>query len=217
MSGAAPGLAGVRTGAAGVEPGPRVRGRPRDPAVDAAILDAAVGLIRERGYAGTSIETVATHAGVGKATIYRRYGGKAELVGAALGKLRDDGGRPPTGDPRADLADLLRRVRAAVEEAGMTMVGTLMAAEHENPELLEQFRAHAVGPGRDQARAILERARDEGRLREGADTELAIDMLVGPLFARKVAGVRFPRDWVDRVVEALWRSIAREPGEDRSR
>ena len=55
-------------------------GRPRDPSRDEAIFAATLALFAEHGYAGVSIEGVAARAGVGKATIYRRYASKAQLV-----------------------------------------------------------------------------------------------------------------------------------------
>ena len=88
----------------------RVRaGRPRDPACDAAILQAALDIFAEQGYAGVSIDGVAARAGVGKATIYRRYSSKAELVVEAVrcGAQIDDW-LPDTGDLRADLTSMMQ-------------------------------------------------------------------------------------------------------------
>src|SRR4051794_12263274 len=74
-------------------------GRPRDPACDAAILRAAVEVFVECGYAGVSMEGVAARAGVGKATIYRRYASKAQLVVDAVRcGLSVDDHLPDTGD-----------------------------------------------------------------------------------------------------------------------
>ncbi len=184
------------------------RGRPRDPEVDAAILAAAARILRERGYAGMSIEAVAAEAGVGKAAIYRRYTSKADLAAATIAVLRDVDEAPNSDDPRADLVEHLRRLRRALETAGMSMIGTLLVEEGRTPELLERFRERAIGPNRGLARGILRRARDQGLLREDADLELALDMLAGPLFARHLTGQPFPRDWEERVIAAVWRSIA---------
>ena len=67
----------------------RKPGRPRDPSADRAILQAALKLLTDQGYAGMSVERVASEAGVGKTTIYRRYASKEELAAAAVGALRD--------------------------------------------------------------------------------------------------------------------------------
>lgn len=185
------------------------RGRPRDPRVDAAILDAAVRLLREHGYGDMSMERVAADAGVGKAAVYRRYRDKADLAGAALASYRDQGELPDTGDARADLAELLRRVRHAIETAGTSTVGTLLVEERANPDLLQRFRERAIAPGRAQGHAVLARARERGELRDGADCDLALDMLVGSFFARHLSGAAFPRRWERQVADAVWRSVAR--------
>ena len=85
-------------------------GRPRDPEADQAILQTTLKLLTENGYAGLSVERVASEAGVGKTTIYRRYTTKDELVAAAVGALKDDLGPPPdTGDVRADIVEMFVR------------------------------------------------------------------------------------------------------------
>jgi AcrR family transcriptional regulator len=177
--------------------------------VDAAILAAAARVLRERGYQGMSMEAVAAEAGVGKAAIYRRYAGKTELAVATIASVPGVDDAPDSGDTRADLVGHLRSFRRAVEGAGMSLVGTLLMEQERTPELLADFREHALRPTRARARAILERARERGELREGADLELALDMLHCALFARHLTGVPFPRDWEERAVDAVLRSIGR--------
>ena len=70
--------------APGPASGPRGRGRPRDPAVDTAILRAAFDLFIERGIDGASIEQIARRADVGKLTVYRRWSSKEDLVAQAI-------------------------------------------------------------------------------------------------------------------------------------
>ena len=77
---------------------PRQLGRPRDPRVDAAIVDATLRLLAEGGYSSLTMEAVAALAGVGKATLYRRYAGKEQLVVDAVATL--SGGRPRVSAPR---------------------------------------------------------------------------------------------------------------------
>jgi AcrR family transcriptional regulator len=176
--------------------------------VDRAILDATARLLREHGYSGMSVDGVAAEARVGKAAIYRRYRDKADLAVAALVALRDIGEVPDTGDTRADLTELARRLRRALDGVGMPMIGTLLAEERRNPELLEGFRARAIADGRAQGRAVLARARERGELRPDADLELALDMLAGSYIARHLAGRRAGRDWAARAADAVVRSVA---------
>ena len=76
-------------------------GRPRDERADRAILSAALELMAEHGVHGLRIDDVADRAGVGKATIYRRYRSKEELVAAAVGALVSEIAVPDTGGDRA--------------------------------------------------------------------------------------------------------------------
>src|ERR671929_1968498 len=87
------------------------RGRPRDPALDARILEAAVALIAEVGYDGATVEGIAERAGVGKPTIYRRWAGKAEIVAEAIRARKGAGGPADTGSLRGDLRALVDDVR----------------------------------------------------------------------------------------------------------
>ena len=113
-------------------------GRPRDPEVDRAILQATLKLLTDRGYAGMSIEGVASAAGVGKTAIYRRFPSKAELAAAAIGSLRESWGPlPDTGSARSDIVEMLTKVQATLAHGlGFAIFGALLVEERRNPELL---------------------------------------------------------------------------------
>lgn len=122
------------------------------------------------GYARMSIEQIAADAGVTKATIYRRYVGKAELATAAIADLRERRAPRRTGDVRKDLVAELRHFRRGVERPnGMAMIGTVLAEEAHVPELLEHLRRDVVLPRRERLRAIIASA----DLRPGLDVDLA--------------------------------------------
>ena len=106
-------------------------GRRRDPTRDTAIADATLAVFVEEGYSALTIEGVAARAGVGKATIYRRYASKAELVVDAVragAGIAD--GLPDTGDVRADLATMLRplltKLKSIPEGSGTMLDNTLV-------------------------------------------------------------------------------------------
>jgi AcrR family transcriptional regulator len=177
------------------------RGRPRSPEVNRRILGATMKVMGRSGYAGMSIEEVAAEAGVSRPTIYLRYPGKAELATAALASYRDRGRPAETGDTRADLIARLRHFRWGVERPfGMAMIGSVLAEAHTTPELLLLFRERVVEPRRDELREVLEHARERGELREGADTEAGVNMLVGSYYAQYLAGEPFPNSWPEAVV-----------------
>ena len=175
------------------------RGRPRSPRHDRAILDAALAVMARDGYARMSVEEVAREAGVTKAAVYRRHPrGKPELAAAALADLRGRGDVAPSLDPRADVLRELRRLRRGVERPhGYAMLGTVLAEEAHTPELLELFREHVVSPRRERLRAAL------ARLPLRVDPAAATRMLVGSLYAARLAGDRLPRRWPEDELDAL--------------
>lgn len=177
------------------------RGRPRSPEVDRNILGAVMKVMARSGYAGMSIEEVAAEAGVSRPTIYLRYPGKAELATAALASYRDRGRPQETGDTHADLVARLRHFRRGVERPfGMAMIGSVLAEEHATPELLMLFRERVVEPRRRELGEVLEHARERDELREEADAEAAVNMLVGSYYAQYLAGGSFSDDWPEAVV-----------------
>ena len=156
------------------------------------------------GYVRMNLDAVAARAGTTKPTLYSRYPSKAALATAALEHMRLGTPRPPlSGDVRRDLIEELDRFRqGALRPYGMSMLGTVLAEEHENPELLQLFREHVIVPRRQNLRRILRAARKNGQLADGADIELGITMLVGSLYAAYTAGSAVSRDWATRVVDA---------------
>jgi AcrR family transcriptional regulator len=186
----------------------RAPGRPRSPAVDEAILAAARAELAERGYARMSVDAVAARAGVSKPTVYLRHPTKADLATAAIASMRAAPRPAPTGDARADLLAQLRLLRAGLERPyGMATLGTVLAEEHETPELLVLFRERLVAPRRHELRAVLEAAREHGEVREDANLDVAVAALVGAFFARYLAGDslggRFVTTLVDTVLDGL--------------
>lgn len=188
---------------------PRAPGRPREPDTDARILDAAYRLMAQHGYVRMSMDAVAAEADVTKPTIYRRWPSKIELAMAAL-RAYCDASRPPvSGETRADLIAELEHFRRAISRPyGMSLYGTVLAEEHETPELLAAFREALVVPRRRALRAILEAARARGELRPDADIALAVNMLVGAFYAQYVAGDPFAADWSAKLVDTLLRGLA---------
>jgi AcrR family transcriptional regulator len=184
-------------------------GRPREEETDRRILDAAFRLMARHGYARMSVDAVAAAAGVTKPTIYRRYRGKEDLAVAALALYQQRGFPAETGETRADLIAQLRNFRRSIERPyGMAMIGTVLAEEHDTPELLARFRERIVGPRRAAIRRILEQAQQRGEFPPGVDTELAVTLLVGPYYARYLAGDPFPDDWETAIADAVLRALA---------
>jgi AcrR family transcriptional regulator len=120
---------------------PAVRGRPRDASRDVVILDTVRSLLIEVGYDQLSIESVAGRAGVGKATIYRRYPDKATLVAAAVDRRTPWSPPPATGDLRAVLLATARWLAQDIGEQNIGLLGALFAGMRSDPALARAMRA----------------------------------------------------------------------------
>jgi AcrR family transcriptional regulator len=151
----------------------------------AAVLDATLAELVDRGYEGMSVETVAGRAGVHKTTVYRRWGSRERLVAEALEAAAESRiGTPNTGDVEGDLRALARAVRAMLSgREGVAAVYALVSGARVSPEVGRVARrfwatrmAH-VGP-------IVERAVERGQLRRGTKTAEVIEHLAAPLYYR---------------------------------
>jgi AcrR family transcriptional regulator len=179
-------------------------GRPRDERVSSAITSAALRQLHELGYGKVSMESVACEAGVARATIYRRYRDKADLITAAIADnssshLVDR----PSEDPRGDLVAYLEEFDRRFAEGCLEVVGTLIGMR-QDPWALDLHRQRVVGPRMGYVRSLLVRAQVLGQLRGDADLDLALQMLVGSVFARRVAGEPTVAGWAERAADAIW-------------
>jgi AcrR family transcriptional regulator len=161
-------------------PAPRPPGRPRSSHADAAITDAVLGLLAE----GTTVEAltmeaVAARAGVGKATIYRRFADKDELVLAAVEAVKPRPPEPAGESVRADLiaiASHVTRVREGI--AGQIM--PCMVPELQRPGRLRDLYLKLVEDRREITRSVLRRGIATDELRPDIDIELATTLLAAP-------------------------------------
>jgi len=163
----------------------RMPGRPRSEASHQAIIQATLALLLEVGYGALTMEAVRDRAGVGKATIYRRWSSKEELVRDTIVFLHEDFAAPDTGSLRGDYEALAGAVRASASRGGAAMLMPRLLGESvHDPELFAIFRAHLVEPRRAALRSVLERAVARGEIRPGIDPELMVDLFAGPAVYR---------------------------------
>lgn len=166
------------------------RGRPRSRRAELAILKAARELLAERGLGELTIEEVADRAGVGKASIYRRWPNKAAL---AFDAFVDDylAGIPvqDTGTLRGDLLASARDWIHLVTRtpAGRTLAG-LLAETLTDPALRDAWQGVVLHRMRDDRRAIVSRAVGRGEIPAGADPDVILDMFYGALYHRFING-----------------------------
>jgi AcrR family transcriptional regulator len=186
-------------------------GRPRSEQADEAIMAAALDLFAESGPAGLCIEQVAARAGVGKATIYRRWPGKEDMLIDGLPRLA---AVLPAPQGRSVRADLIMLVEAACKEAGdprrTRLVALLQGEGVQYPRLKARYLESVVLPRREAFRAVLRRGVATGELRENTDIDAAMYLLNGAVVAvmsginADLADARYAR----RVVEELLRGLS---------
>jgi AcrR family transcriptional regulator len=156
-------------------------GRPRDPSRDVAIARATLALLAEGGYAAVTMEAVAARAGVGKATLYRRFHAKEQLVVDALATLVDTVEVPPDAGVREQLVLLLDSVRRGKGSLANQIFPRLVSEAVDNPELMRRYRDQVVEPRRERLRGVLRRAVAEGLVRADVELDHVLDLLIGPL------------------------------------
>ena len=187
----------------------RPRGRPRSAIADTAIREAAVELFAERGFEGVSIEDVAALAGVSRATIYRRYPSKVDLIVEAAGCLAtNEIAFPDTGNLSDDLRGLAHSLINGFRNSPAGRVMPVMTFERRRyPELDDRYKKF-LADRKARTRALLRRAVERGELPSDTDVGVMSSMLVGPIFHRLMITQEPLNDaFVDALVDALLRGF----------
>ena len=174
----------------------------------AAISEAALRQLDRLGFGQMTMESIALEAGVSRATIYRRYRDKADVVtdaiaGAAAVQPASDG----RADPRRALVRFLEAFDGRFAESCLEVIGGLVG-DRSAPHALEMHRKRVVKPRTDYALSLLEEAQRRGELAPDADLGLAMQMLAGSVFFRRVGGQQASPGWAEKAVEAIWRGMA---------
>jgi AcrR family transcriptional regulator len=138
--------------------------RRRGPELERAILRAAAEELRESGYAGMTMDRVASRAGTNKNAIYRRWPHRAALGVAAYRHLTDTVmPNPDTGTLRGDALEMLRRANETWSSPHGAVLRALLAAAADDPELLALMRERSGADTMDRAwLTMLERATARG-------------------------------------------------------
>ncbi|MFI5493976.1 TetR/AcrR family transcriptional regulator [Actinoplanes sp. NPDC051859] len=166
--------------------GRKAPGRPRDARAAEAILDAVTDLLGEGLSADAiSIEAVATRAGVGKATIYRRWPNKEALLIDAVARMKGPLPVPAGTSVREDLIMLVGLARHPHMEHYGRATACLVPELVRSPEMHAVFQA-VTEPRRDVTRQVLLRGIATGELRADLDVELTLLMLAGPSIAQNM-------------------------------
>jgi AcrR family transcriptional regulator len=170
----------------GAIPNKKMRGRPRSSQTEKAILKAAGEIVLASGLDEMTIEGVAERAGVGKASIYRRWPSKGALAfDAVLDGILATQPTPDTGTLEGDLVRVAENwVRLSNVRRGGRTVAHFIAEVQSDPGLAVAWRERFVDPIRNARRPVIERAIARGEIPAGSDPELIMDLLFGPLYHR---------------------------------
>ena len=180
---------------------PRIEGEREE-----EIFFATLGLLNKVGYDRLTMDAVATAARASKATLYRRWTSKAELVVDAVSRAAcmpspDD---VDTGSLRGDLVAMSCGEGGLTDTVPLSVMSSLVTALHREPDLMDAFHSRFLAPRIAQTHQMFARAAERGELGEGADTELLSQVLPAMVIHRTfIFGVRPEREYVERVVDEI--------------
>lgn len=187
----------------------RKRGRPRDPEADGRILAAASALILRRGFDSMTVDEVATNAGVGKATVYRRWARKEDLAVAAMEQLyRDEMPAPDTGSIRGDLRAMYSSVLTFANSATGTDYLRTSIKESMRDDRIATLYRHASNRAEQNAIAVFERGIARGEVRADIPMSSLVQFIGGLIAMRAIIEQEMPSvDEVDGLVDFVMRGI----------
>ena len=178
------------------------RGRPRSAQLDAAIVDATLALLAERGYNGLTLAGVADQAGTTTAAIYRRWSSKADLVLEAVFRTQGDDVVADSGDLDADIRTMVRwSLEKFASPQGRAALGGLLG----EPVGVGEGRATQVAVAWGRTGDRLTRAVERGEIRPEVDTGALVLQLAGPaMLAAALHGPAAVSDeWVERIASVI--------------
>ena len=193
-------------------PAASARGRPRDPTLDARILDQVLALLASHGYAGLTLDELAARSGVAKTTILRRWPSKAAVAAAGVERLAlQSVDVPDSGTLWGDLHALLHAAVDTFARGHGQFVPRLLREAGHHPEITDLLFT-VIHTRRQAYRRVLALAIARGELAPTEDQELLIDLLIGPIWTRLLI-TRDPitSEYVDSVVETVLVAFGVEP------
>ena len=167
-------------------------GRKRDASRDDALCQAALEVLAEVGYDRLTIDAVAARAGAGKATCYRRWAGKAELVVDAIGRLKTQPVLPDTGTLRGDLVELTCHFHDSADTFRTEVQAGLVTGLIRDAKLREVFTEQFIAPRRAVFRTVVERAVERGEIAPVPDCELLSNIVPSLSFHQMILTGRPP-------------------------
>jgi len=159
------------------------------------ILDATLRLLASTGYDRLTLDAVATAAKASKATLYRRWSNKAELVIDALNRAKDSLHvvSEDTGSLRGDLLAMACAKGGFTDEQPMALLAAVITALHHDQDFSDAFQHRFLEPRMRQTRTVFERAKARGEIPSDVDLDLMTPVLAAVLLHRAFI-LRLPTD-----------------------
>ncbi|WP_031508508.1 TetR/AcrR family transcriptional regulator [Streptomyces megasporus] len=186
---------------------PAARGRPRSAAADRAIVEAVLRLLeRGVGVDALSMEGIAREAGVGKATVYRRWSGKDALLLDVMRTLEEPPDEVRGESVRDDLVDILERLRQrGLAKRNSAILRAMTSHFHSHPRLWQEYHDTVIRARRDLLHSVLRRGMARGEIRADLDVELLGELFIGPMLSRALlrAWAELPEGLAERIVDGV--------------
>jgi AcrR family transcriptional regulator len=192
---------------AGAETANRV-GRPLDVSRDADILDVTLDVLAEVGFDGMTVDMVAARAKAGKATLYRRWPSKTELVIDAVACMKngdiDFDHLPDTGTLRGDLVSMIKAPGIRDAEKKLKIMAGLVSLLARNPDLADVAQESVIAPRAKLNRVFLQRAVDRGEISSETDIEMVANISTSMVTYRTLM-LRKPvdREFLVRIIDKV--------------
>jgi AcrR family transcriptional regulator len=186
-------------------------GRPMDPSIDRAVVDAVLMELKRGGYRSITMEGIARRIGRARASLYRRWPSKRHLVAFAVVTELGPNPSPDTGSLRIDLIGavetLVNGFRGALGPALAGLVGEMAG----DPVLARTIRKEVLAKRRRSIRAAFQRGIARGEIRSDLNIEVLMDMLTAPFYFRTLFGhVKLSPAMIETVVDIVLRGAAAE-------
>ncbi|HWE09250.1 MAG TPA: TetR/AcrR family transcriptional regulator [Solirubrobacteraceae bacterium] len=182
-------------------------GRKRDPGRDGVIPDAALTVLAEHGYDGMTIDMVAARAGSARATVYRRWATKDELVLAAVERMsRDDVNLdqlPDTGSLRGDIVAMILPLSEEEQQVRIQAMAALLALSQTDSRLAEAATGAEIGPWIEVNRILIQRAVDRGEFPPPGDLDTFAELIPMMCVSRAVQQLPITREFSLALVDGV--------------
>jgi AcrR family transcriptional regulator len=182
-------------------------GRPRDPSVEARVIEAAKEELAERGFEAFSMRSVARRAGVSRPSLALRWPDRDALIIDTLDRLTQWPVPDPSASVRAEIDAVIAHVASLMNPSMLGIQLRLIADAPRHPQLFKAFRDQVMAKAGVRLTTLLDRAVAEGELPPDVDTHWYADALIGVVFMRTLrsAGLKPPSPEAQRrIVDAMW-------------